>query len=116
MEGESIIMALRSKKSDQLLFTTRRILYIDRSKVGITSNLEDVPLIGGKMGKAKNEFLTIPYTSVVAWGLETASRWDLDAELHIWTDSGMWWYQKHVASADDDLDFVDSDSISDSAY
>lgn len=53
---------------DLILFTDKRMILVD--KQGIT-------------GK-KVEYLSIPYKSIKYFSVETAGRFDLDAELKIW--------------------------------
>lgn len=53
---------------DTIIFTNKRMILID--KQGVT-------------GK-KTEFLSIPYKSIIAFSVETAGHFDLEAELKIW--------------------------------
>ena len=70
-DGEEILYAF-SYVRDMILFTTGRILFID--KQGVT-------------GK-KKEFLTIPYKSISRFSIETSGHFDDDSEIKIWI-SGM---------------------------
>jgi len=56
---------------DQFVFTSSRLILID--KQGLT-------------GK-KVEYLSIPYTSITRFSVETAGHFDLDAELKLWIGS-----------------------------
>jgi len=56
---------------DTFIFTTKRLILID--KQGLT-------------GK-KVEYLSIPYSKISKFSIETAGRFDLDAELKIWVGS-----------------------------
>lgn len=70
-DGEEILYAF-SYVRDMILFTTGRILFVD--KQGVT-------------GK-KKEFLTIPYKSISRFSVETSGHFDDDSEIKIWI-SGM---------------------------
>ena len=56
---------------DMFVFTDKRLILID--KQGLT-------------GK-KTEYLSIPYKSISRFSIETAGRFDLDAELKLWIGS-----------------------------
>jgi len=56
---------------DTFIFTTKRMILID--KQGLT-------------GK-KVEYMSIPYSKISKYSIETAGRFDLDAELKIWVGS-----------------------------
>ena len=53
---------------DLIVFTNRRLLLIDRQ--GVTGR--------------KSEYHSIPYRAITHFSIETAGRWDLEAELKIW--------------------------------
>ena len=53
---------------DTIIFTDRRLI------------LEDVQGITGK----KREYLSIPYSKISAFAVESAGHFDMDAELKIW--------------------------------
>ena len=53
---------------DQFLFTSRRLVIVDRQ--GLTGS--------------KVEYHSIPYKSITHFAVETAGTFDLDAELKIW--------------------------------
>lgn len=65
--GEEVDVAFKLIR-DLMIFTDRRLLLVD--KQGIT-------------GK-KIEYHSIPYKSITHFSVETAGRFDLDAELKIW--------------------------------
>lgn len=68
---------------DVFIFTNRRLILVD--KQGIT-------------GK-KVEYLSIPYRSILRFAVETAGRFDLDAELKIWTSGAEGVIQKQFNKA-----------------
>lgn len=70
-EGEEIVYAF-SYVRDMILFTTGRVIFID--KQGVT-------------GK-KKEFLSIPYKSISRFSIETSGHFDDDSEIKFWI-SGM---------------------------
>ena len=67
MTGEPVQRCFKLVR-DLIVFTDRRLLLVD--KQGVT-------------GK-KIEYHTIPYKSITHFSVETAGRFDLDAELRIW--------------------------------
>ena len=70
IDGEEIIDSYQSFR-DGVVFTNRRIIAID---------------VQGLTGK-KKEFASLPYKNIVAFSVETAGTFDLDAELEIWFSS-----------------------------
>lgn len=56
---------------DTFIFTDKRLIIVD---------------VQGMTGK-KIEYLSIPYTKITKFSVETAGRFDLDAELRIWVGS-----------------------------
>jgi hypothetical protein len=68
--GETVELGFQIIR-DQFLFTNKRFVLIDRQ---------------GMTGK-KVDYLSIPYRSITKFSLETAGRFDLDAELKIWVSS-----------------------------
>lgn len=66
-DGEEVDAAFKLIR-DLIIFTDRRLMFVD--KQGIT-------------GK-KVEYQSIPYKSISRFSVETAGRFDLDAELKIW--------------------------------
>ena len=68
--NETIAMGYKVIR-DMFVFTDKRLILID--KQGIT-------------GK-KTEYLSIPFKSISRFSVETAGRFDLDAELKLWIGS-----------------------------
>ncbi|HSH04384.1 MAG TPA: PH domain-containing protein [Anaerolineae bacterium] len=68
--GEEVHAAFKVIR-DSFIFTNKRLILID---------------VQGITGK-KVEYLTIPYKSIKYFTVETAGRFDLDAELKIWASS-----------------------------
>lgn len=68
--GEQVEKAYQLVR-DVFIFTSKRLILID--KQGVT---------GKKM-----EFVSIPYSKVTKFSMETAGTFDLDAELKIWVGS-----------------------------
>lgn len=58
---------------DTFVFTDRRLILVD---------------IQGITGK-KTEYLSIPYSKITKFSIETAGHFDLDAELKIWVGSDL---------------------------
>lgn len=56
---------------DTFVFTTKRLIIVD---------------IQGMTG-SKTEYLSIPYSKITKFSIETAGTFDLDAELKIWVGS-----------------------------
>jgi len=69
-DSESIEVGFKVLR-DTFIFTTKRLILVD--KQGLT-------------GK-KIEYLSIPYSKISKFSIETAGRLDLDAELKIWVGS-----------------------------
>ena len=67
VDGEEIDVAFKLVR-DLIVFTDKRLLMVD--KQGLT-------------GK-KAEYHSIPYRSISHFSIETAGRFDMDAELKIW--------------------------------
>jgi len=67
IQGEQVAVAFKVVR-DYFVFTQHRLILVD--KQGIT-------------GK-KIEYHSIPYKSIVQFSVETAGRFDMDAELKIW--------------------------------
>ena len=67
VDGEKVDVAFKLVR-DLIVFTDKRLLLVD--KQGLT-------------GK-KVEYHSIPYKSISHFSIETAGRFDLDAELKIW--------------------------------
>ena len=69
-EGEQIEVGFKVIR-DTFVFTNKRLLLVD---------------IQGMTGK-KTEYLSIPYSKITQFSIETAGHFDLDAELKIWIGS-----------------------------
>lgn len=67
VDGEEVGVAFKLVR-DLLVFTDKRLILVD--KQGITAK--------------KVEYHSIPYKSISHYSIETAGRFDLDAELKIW--------------------------------
>jgi hypothetical protein len=67
VDGEQIERAFRFIR-DMFVFTDRRLVLVDRQ---------------GATGK-KVEYHSIPYSAITHFSVETAGRFDLDAEMKIW--------------------------------
>lgn len=76
-EGENVERAYRLIR-DMFVFTNKRLILID--KQGLT-------------GK-KTEYHSFPYRSITHFSIETAGRFDLDAELKIWISGNQMPIQK----------------------
>jgi hypothetical protein len=66
-EGEAIEIGFVLVR-DRIVFTNRRLIFID---------------IQGMTGK-KVEYLSVPYSKITKFSVETAGHFDLDADLKIW--------------------------------
>jgi hypothetical protein len=71
-EGEKIEVGFAVFR-DTFIFTDKRLIIVD---------------VQGMTGR-KIEYLSIPYSSVTKFSVETAGRFDLDAELKIWVGSDL---------------------------
>ena len=67
VDGELVIAAYKGAR-DYIVLTDKRL---------ITVNVQ------GLTGK-KQDFTSLPWSKVQAWSVETAGRFDLDAELELW--------------------------------
>jgi hypothetical protein len=67
IEGEKIEKAFKLIR-DLFVFTNKRLILVD--KQGVTG--------------LKTEFLSIPYTDISHFAVETAGHFDMDSELKIW--------------------------------
>ena len=72
VENEKVIQAFKLIR-DVYIFTDKRLLLID--KQGLTGH--------------KTEYLSIPYKSISRFSVESAGRFDLEAELKIWVSSAL---------------------------
>ncbi|KIX12116.1 PH domain-containing protein [Dethiosulfatarculus sandiegensis] len=70
IEGESIDVGFKVIR-DTFVFTNKRLILVD---------------IQGMTGK-KTSYLSIPYSKITKFSIETAGHFDLDAELKIWIGS-----------------------------
>lgn len=70
VDGEEIELGFKLVR-DTFIFTNKRLALID--KQGLTGN--------------KVEYKSIPYKSISRFSVETAGRFELDAELKIWISS-----------------------------
>ena len=70
VDGESIEVGFIIIR-DTFIFTNKRLILVD---------------IQGLTGK-KIEYLSVPYNKITKFSIETAGRFDLDAELKIWVGS-----------------------------
>lgn len=69
-DGESIEVGFAVFR-DTFIFTSKRLILVD---------------VQGMTGK-KIEYLSIPYSKITKFSIETAGRFDLDAELKLWIGS-----------------------------
>lgn len=67
VNGEQVHLAFKGMR-DTVAFTNKRL---------ITVNVQ------GLTGK-KRDYSSLPYSKIQAWSIETAGRFDLDAELDLW--------------------------------
>ncbi len=68
--GETIEKAFQMVR-DTFVFTNKRLILVDRQ---------------GMSGK-KTEFMSIPYSKLTMFSMETAGTFDMDSELKIWVGS-----------------------------
>lgn len=69
-DGENIEVGFHVFR-DKFIFTNKRLVIVD---------------VQGMTGK-KTEYLSIPYSKITKFSVETAGNFDLDAELKIWIGS-----------------------------
>ena len=67
VDGETVHLSFKGMR-DSVVFTNKRL---------ITVNVQ------GLTGK-KRDYSSLPYSRIQAWSIETAGRFDLDAELELW--------------------------------
>jgi hypothetical protein len=67
IDGERVFLAFKGMR-DSVAFTNKRL---------ITVNVQ------GLTGK-KRDYSSLPYSKIQAWSIETAGRFDMDAELELW--------------------------------
>lgn len=70
IDGESIQAGFRVIR-DTFIFTDKRLIVVD---------------VQGMTGR-KREYLSIPYSKITRYSIETAGHFDLDAELKLWIGS-----------------------------
>lgn len=69
-EGENIEVGFKLIR-DTFIFTNKRLIVVD---------------VQGMTGR-KREYLSVPYSKITKFSIETAGHFDLDAELKIWVGS-----------------------------
>ncbi|TPG37082.1 PH domain-containing protein [Mycolicibacterium hodleri] len=67
IDGESVYLAFKGMR-DYVTFTNKRLIAVN---------------VQGLTGK-KRDYSSLPYSKIQAWSIETAGRFDLDAELELW--------------------------------
>jgi hypothetical protein len=67
VNGEQVQLSFRGTR-DSVVFTNKRLIAIN---------------VQGLTGK-KRDYSSLPYSKIQAWSIETAGRFDLDAELELW--------------------------------
>ena len=67
VDGEQVYLAFKGMR-DSVVFTNKRMIAIN---------------VQGLTGK-KRDYSSLPYNKIQAWSIETAGKFDLDAELELW--------------------------------
>jgi hypothetical protein len=67
VDGEAVHLSFKGTR-DSVVFTTKRLIAIN---------------VQGLTGK-KRDYSSLPYSKIQAWSIETAGRFDFDAELELW--------------------------------
>ena len=67
VDGEAVHLSFKGMR-DSVVFTNKRLIAIN---------------VQGLTGK-KRDYSSLPYSKIQAWSIETAGRFDLDAELELW--------------------------------
>jgi len=67
VEGEQVQLSFKGMR-DSVVFTNKRLITIN---------------VQGLTGK-KRDYSSLPYSKIQAWSIETAGRFDIDAELELW--------------------------------
>ncbi|WP_059022140.1 PH domain-containing protein [Mycobacterium sp. M26] len=67
VDGEVVHLSFKGMR-DSVVFTNKRLIAIN---------------VQGLTGK-KRDYSSLPYSKVQAWSIESAGRFDLDAELELW--------------------------------
>jgi hypothetical protein len=67
VDDERIYLAFKSVR-DSVVFTNKRLIAVD---------------VQGMTGK-KRDYSSLPFSKIQAWSIESAGRFDMDAELELW--------------------------------
>jgi hypothetical protein len=67
VNGEAVHLSFKGMR-DSVVFTNKRLIAIN---------------VQGLTGK-KRDYTSLPFSKIQAWSIETAGRFDLDAELELW--------------------------------
>jgi hypothetical protein len=67
VDGEHVFLAFKGMR-DSVAFTNKRLIAVN---------------VQGITGK-KRDYSSLPFSKIQAWSIETAGRFDLDAELELW--------------------------------
>jgi hypothetical protein len=67
VDGERVHLSFKGMR-DSVVFTNKRLIAIN---------------VQGLTGK-KRDYSSLPYSKIQAWSIETAGRFDFDAELELW--------------------------------
>jgi Bacterial PH domain len=67
IDGERVFLAFKGMR-DSVTFTNKRLIAVN---------------VQGLTGK-KRDYSSLPYSKIQAWSIETAGRFDMDAELELW--------------------------------
>ena len=67
IDGERVVLAFKGMR-DSVTFTNKRLIAVNMQ---------------GLTGK-KRDYSSLPYSKIQAWSIETAGRFDMDAELELW--------------------------------
>ncbi len=71
-QNEEFIVGFKSFR-DSILFTSKRLILVDVQ--GLTGS--------------KIEFMSVPYSSITAFSLETKGTFDMDSDLKMWVGSNL---------------------------
>jgi hypothetical protein len=67
VDGEAVHLSFKGMR-DSVVFTNKRLIAVN---------------VQGLTGK-KRDYSSLPYSKIQAWSIETAGRFDFDAELELW--------------------------------
>jgi len=67
VDGEAVYLSFKGMR-DSVVFTNKRLIAVN---------------VQGLTGK-KRDYSSLPYSKIQAWSIETAGRFDFDAELELW--------------------------------